>query len=81
MRKGKEELVIEKSLVETTSSSFKIFEENRERWAEEDLFSSPGPIQHWGPTSRQLPIIVSLDQGYDDFLHFDLGEERKLTFD
>lgn len=81
LRKGKEELVIEKSLVETTSPSFKIFEENRERWAEEDLFSNPGPIQHWGPTSRQLPIIVSLDQGYDDFLHFDLGEERKLTFD
>jgi pyrophosphate--fructose-6-phosphate 1-phosphotransferase len=78
MRKGKEEHVIEKSLVTTDSPAFLVFAENRERWAKEDLFSSPGPIQHWGPTSRQLPISVALDQGYEDFRTFNLGEEREV---
>ena len=78
MRKGKPEEVIEKSLVELSSPSFKTFEENRGKWAREDLFSSPGPIQHWGPTSRQIPIAVALDQGYEDYKSFQLGEERKI---
>ncbi len=81
MRKGKEEFVIEKSLVELDSPSFKLFAENRERWAEVDLFSSPGSIQYWGPTSRQIPIIVALDQNYPDFGTFELGEEREIKID
>jgi pyrophosphate--fructose-6-phosphate 1-phosphotransferase len=81
MRKGKEEHVIGKSLVTTNSPAFIQFAENRERWATEDLFSSPGPIQHWGPTSRQLPISVALDQGYEDFRNFNLGEERQVKLD
>jgi pyrophosphate--fructose-6-phosphate 1-phosphotransferase len=80
-RKGKQEHVIEKSLVTINSPSFVVFAENRERWAKEDLFSSPGPIQHWGPTSRQLPISVALDQSYKDFRNFDLGEERKVKLE
>jgi pyrophosphate--fructose-6-phosphate 1-phosphotransferase len=80
MRKGKEEQVIEKSLVQTASASFKVFEENRERWAKEDLFCSPGPIQHWGPTRKQIPMSVAIDQGYDDYMNFDLGEERVIRF-
>jgi pyrophosphate--fructose-6-phosphate 1-phosphotransferase len=80
-RKGKEELVIEKSLVGTSSPAFRVFAENRERWAEEDLFSSPGPIQHWGPTSRQIPMLVALDQGYDDYRAFNLGEEHRFDRD
>ncbi len=80
MRKGKEELVIEKSLVKTSSPAFKAFAENRQKWATEDLFSSPGPIQHWGPTSKQLPMLVALDQGYSDFTSFDLGEECLIDF-
>ena len=79
MRKGKQEQVIEKSLVRTDSPAFKVFEANREEWAENDLFSSPGPIQHWGPTSRQLPILVALDQSYKDYIAFDLGEEREIV--
>lgn len=79
MRKGKKEYVIEKSLVRTDSRSFRIFADNRERWAKQDLFSSPGPIQHWGPTSRQIPISVAVDQGYKSFIQFDLGEEREVT--
>ncbi|NTU49102.1 MAG: diphosphate--fructose-6-phosphate 1-phosphotransferase, partial [Syntrophobacteraceae bacterium] len=81
MRKGKEEHVIEKSLVELDSPSFQVFSRNRERWASEDLFSSPGPIQHWGPTKKQLPISVALDQGYKTFTAFDLGEEREVVLD
>ena len=75
MRKGKEELVIEKSLVELSSPSFEVFAEHREQWAIEDMFSSPGPIQHWGPTSKQIPMTVALNQGYKDYTSFNLGEE------
>ncbi len=81
LRKGKEELVIEKSLVKTSSPSFRFFAEHRDQWAREDLFSSPGPIQHWGPTSRQIPILVALDQGYSDYTTFDLGTECTIRLD
>lgn len=80
-RKGKAEFVIEKSLVRTDSPAFLVFAGNRERWAGEDLFSNPGPIQHWGPTSKQLPISVVLEQGCDDFREFHLGEERQIEVD
>lgn len=78
MRKGKEEMVIEKSLVSLDSPSFKAFAENRDKWASGDLFSSPGPIQHWGPISRQVPLSVALDQDYPDFRDFRLGEEHRI---
>jgi diphosphate-dependent phosphofructokinase len=81
MRKGKEEYVIEKSLVKTTSQSFVFFAKNRERWARKDLFSSPGPIQHWGPTSRQIPLSIAMDQRYKDFRNFDLGKEHLVELD
>jgi pyrophosphate--fructose-6-phosphate 1-phosphotransferase len=80
-RKGKTEEVIEKSLVALSSPSFKAFSENRDRWAHEDLFSSPGPIQHWGPPSKQIPISVALDQSYDDYKSFNLGEEHELKLE
>ncbi|MDR3554489.1 MAG: diphosphate--fructose-6-phosphate 1-phosphotransferase, partial [Syntrophobacteraceae bacterium] len=81
MRKGKEEFVIEKSLVELSSPSFKLYAQNRDKWASEDCFSSPGAVQYWGPTSRQIPIIVALDQEYPDFDTFDLGEEKQVVLD
>lgn len=80
-RKGKEELVIEKSLVKTSSPSFQFYARHRDEWAREDRFSSPGPIQHWGPTSKQIPILIALDQGYDDFTTFDLGSECSIAFE
>jgi pyrophosphate--fructose-6-phosphate 1-phosphotransferase len=80
-RKGKEEMVIQKSLVKTSSPAFQTFAENREKWAEKDFFSSPGPIQHWGPTSRQIPMLVALDQGYDDYRVFNLGEDHYFGFE
>ncbi len=63
-RQGKEEIVIEKALVRTNSPAFKFFAGRRQSWAEEDRFSSPGPRQFWGPTSRQTPVLVALNQGY-----------------
>jgi len=81
MRKGKEEFVIEKSLVKTSSPSFTFFAQHRERWAREDLFSSPGPIQHWGATSMQIPATVALEQGYEDYRRFDLGEEQAVRLE
>lgn len=80
-RKGKKEEVIEKSLVKLASTSFKTFSENRDRWAREDLFSSPGPIQHWGPSSKQMPISVALDQSYEDYRSFNLGEDHELELE
>ncbi len=81
LRKGQEEMVIEKSLVKTSSPSFKAYEKSRERWALNDLFSSPGPIQHWGPASKQIPITVALDQGYMDYKTFDLGDEKVIELE
>jgi diphosphate-dependent phosphofructokinase len=78
LRKGKPELVIEKSLVSTASPAFQLFASQREQWAREDLFSSPGPTQHWGPTRNQVPIIVALNQGYAHYETFDLGEEHSI---
>ncbi|HYA41589.1 MAG TPA: diphosphate--fructose-6-phosphate 1-phosphotransferase [Syntrophobacteraceae bacterium] len=80
-RKGKEEFVIKKSLVDLESPSFKIFAQNRDKWAKGDFFSSPGAIQYWGPTSNQIPIIVALDQDYPDFDTFDLGEEKQIVIE
>ncbi|MCK5241738.1 diphosphate--fructose-6-phosphate 1-phosphotransferase [bacterium] len=73
-RQGKDEMVIEKALVKSDSPAFKYFLSVRERWSNSDCFSSPGPRQLWGPTAKQLPIIVALNQGYAN-LEFSLGEE------
>jgi diphosphate-dependent phosphofructokinase len=63
-RHGKDEMVIEKALVKTDSPAFKFFASRREDWADDDRFTSPGPRQLWGPTTKQLPISVALNQGY-----------------
>jgi diphosphate-dependent phosphofructokinase len=63
-RHGKDEMVIEKALVKTDSPAFKFFASRREDWAADDKFTSPGPRQLWGPTTKQLPISVALNQGY-----------------
>ena len=63
-RQGKDEMVIEKALVRTASPAFKFFASRREAWADDDRFTSPGPRQLWGPTTKQIPISVALNQGY-----------------
>jgi len=65
-RQGKEEIVIEKALVRTNSPAFRYFAGRRRAWAEADCFSSPGPRQFWGPTSKQMPVLVALNQGYSN---------------
>ena len=67
-RHGEDEMVIEKALVKLDSPAFKYFEERREDWAESDCFASPGPRQFWGGSSRQIPMTVALNQGYDDLI-------------
>jgi diphosphate--fructose-6-phosphate 1-phosphotransferase len=45
VRKGKEVPVIEKALTKLNGELFKIFEANRDKWAIEDCYHPPGPIQ------------------------------------
>jgi hypothetical protein len=45
------------------------------------MFSNVGPVQHWGPTSKQIPLLVALDQGYAGYETFDLGGERQIEFE
>lgn len=64
IRKGKPATVIEKALVKLDSPAFIYFESRRKLWAENDLSNSPGPVQLWGPTSRQMPKTVALNREY-----------------
>jgi pyrophosphate--fructose-6-phosphate 1-phosphotransferase len=64
MRKGKPAKVIEKALVKLDSPAFLYLQSRRRLWAEKDLSSSPGPVQFWGPTSRQMPKTVALNREY-----------------
>jgi pyrophosphate--fructose-6-phosphate 1-phosphotransferase len=63
-RHGKDEMVIEKALVKCDSPAFRYFASRRETWAREDVFSSPGPRQLWGPAAMQLPMTVALNRSY-----------------
>ena len=72
-RQGKDEFVIEKALADTKSPAMEFFTSRREAWADEDLFSSPGPRQLWGPVSRQIPMTVALNRKYSS-LDFNIGK-------
>lgn len=50
MRKGKPTAVIQKALVDLDGGPFGLFARNREKWAVEDDYVYPGPIQYFGPT-------------------------------
>ena len=63
-RHGQDEMVIEKALVKCDSPAFRYFASRREAWAKEDVFSSPGPRQLWGPAAMQLPMTVALNRNY-----------------
>ena len=65
IRKGKAAKVIEKALVKLDSPAFIYFDSRRKHWAENDLSNSPGPVQLWGPTSRQMPKTVVLNRKYN----------------
>jgi len=48
-RKGREVPVIRKALVDLEGAPFKHFAANRDKWAIEDCYVYPGPIQYFGP--------------------------------
>lgn len=48
-RKGKEEPVIRKALVDTGGKPFQLFKQNREDWEISDDYLYPGAIQYFGP--------------------------------
>ncbi len=49
-RKGKEKPVIKKALVDLDGAPFSEFQKNREKWALNENYLYPGPIQYFGPS-------------------------------
>jgi pyrophosphate--fructose-6-phosphate 1-phosphotransferase len=64
-RKGKLELVLEKSLVDVNSASFKIVKALREKWLAavpgDDNYRRPGPIRFTGESEEDRPITLLLN--------------------
>ncbi|WP_301102597.1 diphosphate--fructose-6-phosphate 1-phosphotransferase [Propionivibrio sp.] len=71
-RHGQDEFVIEKALVKMDSAAMRYFSARRAEWAADDLFTSPGPRQLWGPAAYQQPISVALNSGAES-LAFKIG--------
>lgn len=64
-RKGKNVPVITKSLVDLQGQLFKLFSEERGKWAQEEYFNNVGPIQFEFPCSTPfLAVPVTRDQLY-----------------
>ncbi len=61
-RKGKLQLVIEKSLVDLESPAFKALQTEREKWILEDNYRIPGPIQFYGENADSRPVIMRLNE-------------------
>jgi pyrophosphate--fructose-6-phosphate 1-phosphotransferase len=62
-RKGKEKPVIQKALVDLEGKAFAFFAENREKWAKEDHYRFPGPIQFFGEAERidGVPMTLQIE--------------------
>ncbi|MBM4274454.1 MAG: diphosphate--fructose-6-phosphate 1-phosphotransferase [Deltaproteobacteria bacterium] len=60
-RFGRLELVIQKQKVDLNSPAFKILAHEREKWAVEDHYRFPGPIQFHGPGADDKPITLMLN--------------------
>ncbi|MBW2621091.1 MAG: 6-phosphofructokinase, partial [Deltaproteobacteria bacterium] len=64
-RKGKLALVLEKSLVDVNSASFRVVKEFREKWLAavpgEDNYRRPGPIRFTGKSEEDRPITLVLN--------------------
>ncbi|MGZ3634039.1 MAG: diphosphate--fructose-6-phosphate 1-phosphotransferase [Parachlamydiaceae bacterium] len=59
-RKGAKKAVIKKTLVNLEGKPFAIFKENRARWAKEDEYRYPGPIQYFGPQELTEQVTYTL---------------------
>jgi len=64
-RKGKNVPVIKKALVDLNGKPFAEFAVNRERWALEECYLYPGPIQYFGPPEvcDRPPRTLELELG------------------
>jgi pyrophosphate--fructose-6-phosphate 1-phosphotransferase len=62
-RKGKFKPVIKKAMVELDGAPFKKFTSQRDQWAVEDSYLSPGPIQFSGPTANDISYTLKLELG------------------
>lgn len=64
-RKGRLELVMEKSLVDLDSNAFKVFKALREEWlaaeSNQDRYRRPGPVRFTGNTEEDRPITLRLN--------------------
>jgi pyrophosphate--fructose-6-phosphate 1-phosphotransferase len=60
-RVGRLELVIQKQNVDLNSPAFKVLAREREKWAQEDDYRFPGPIQFSGPSADDKPITLRLN--------------------
>ena len=64
-RKGKLELVLEKTLVDINSNAFKVVEALREKWLAaqpgRDQFRKPGPIRFDGAAEENRPLTLQLN--------------------
>ena len=64
-RKGKLALVLEKSVVDVNSISFRVVKELREKWLAaslgEDNYRRPGPIRFDGESEEERPITMTLN--------------------
>jgi len=60
-RKGRLELVIAKQKVDLKSPAFKTLAQERLKWAQEDHYRFPGPIQFDGPAADNKPITLQLN--------------------
>ncbi|MCP3940868.1 MAG: phosphofructokinase [Desulfobacteraceae bacterium] len=64
-RKGKLELVIEKSLVDLNSNAFRVYKSLRKKWVAADLgpdhYRQPAPIRFAGETEEDRPITLVLN--------------------
>ncbi len=64
-RKGRLELVIEKSIVDLESNAFKAFQLMRDEWvaanAKPDRFRNPGPVMFTGNTEEDRPLMLKLN--------------------
>ena len=69
-RKGKLELVIEKSLVDLESPAFKVVAVNRDKWLAAtpgpDQYRRPGPIRFSGRSEEDRPITLFLNALKED---------------
>ena len=61
VRKGKSKPVIRKALVDLNGAAFEYFAAHRAKWAIEDDYRFPGPIQYFGPPELTEAITLTLE--------------------